>query len=415
MSEYGARGYTCEKPSNIREYKLHIQKVVSEYDRHGIFGSLQKYNFEDMFNSFINESTSQNALEPILGGVDVLKNQSSSINQNTTDLIKNDSRFDGFRHFVENIITDVWKPSDIELAKEKQDYDQAPLDIQFLIKEFVKFFLPSDSKVGSNIMDNVLADIKEREIIIAWTWAAAQEGVHVYAYSDYAKTLDIYTDVYNNTDPLGKYPFVYLKLLWLDLWTNRYIPFRYRLLAVKCTEQIHFVSIFVYIYWIAQTFPTKFKGLVMSNNFIASEESTHGRLASFTNSFLIRKPTKHEAHAIIESSVEIEMMCIRNMREEIKKIVKENNMSSSIFLDSIKEQDLFTLVKFIANIACVEHGVDILYPDVNFIPQSLSWYHKISLDTKTNFFEARSVQYTKVRLFKNDIDSVFESNQTQDF
>jgi ribonucleotide reductase beta subunit family protein with ferritin-like domain len=396
--------YSCNRPVDFVQYAEHVKTILNEFEKNSVCNSHKIFNFQSLLNDLLLEGSSKNATEPILGGINPSDPNCARYN---TELINGkDSTFSEFRLYVEKSITDAWKASDINLANEKADFESATPDLKFIITQTVKFFLPMDSKVGSNTVNNVLVDIIVREIITALIAASHQESTHVYTYTDVAKAIGIYSDVFNNEDPIGKFPFVRLKILWLDLWTNNYVPFRIKILAQKCTEQIHFVSLFIYIYWIEQTYPGKFIGLTSSNKLIAAEESSHGKLASMINNYLVTKPTKEEAHAIIASAVDIEMMCIRDIRTEVEKIVIKHNMGSSAFLQDMSEDDLFTLVKFIANITCKDHGIEVLYPEITHIPKKMSWFHKISLDHKINFFEARNNDYIKVKLQDEELENL---------
>lgn len=372
-----------------------------------LISKLGECNFrKEIARRFLEEGLKLNDQEPILGG---------KINANYEMMIKNNKhdefvldvgdKYHYFRLFFEKTITDAWKASDVDVKNERKSYLKATPDIRFLVKEIVKFNITTDGKVESNTVNNILPSIKKREIYIVVLACTNQESTHIYTYIDIAKALGIYEEIVNGDDPIEKYNFVKLKLDWMDLWMNDKMPFRVRLLAIKCVEQIHFVSFFLYIYWIETMFPNEFEGLVASNKIIAAEESGHGEVASEINKYLVHKLTDEEAHEIIKSAVHIEIRCIEDIISNVERIVNENNMESSLFLTSLKYEDLVSVVKYKANIVCIQHGVEKLYPEINKIPDSLSWYHKISISTKTNNFEKRSLDYIKVKLFEEQVSN----------
>jgi ribonucleotide reductase beta subunit family protein with ferritin-like domain len=118
-------------------------------------------------------------------------------------------------------------------------------------------------------------------------------------------------------------------------------------------------------------------GLCQSNLLISRDEGLHTEFACLLYSKLVNKLSKQEAHRIIREAVKIEKHFIT------KALPCE--------LIGMNAKLMGEYIEFVADRLAVQLG----YSKIYYAQNPFDWMELISMNTKTNFFEARETNYSK--------------------
>jgi ribonucleotide reductase beta subunit family protein with ferritin-like domain len=157
--------------------------------------------------------------------------------------------------------------------------------------------------------------------------------------------------------------------------------FARRLVAFAIMEGIFFSGSFCAIYWIKEQ--NLLPGLTMSNEFISRDEALHCEFACLLYSKLENKMSKDELHLMIKDAVEIE-----------KEFITVSLPCSMIGMNSVLMTEY---IEFVADRLSNMLGYESIYNSKN----PFSFMDKISVDQKTNFFEKRVSEYSKINNTSN--------------
>ena len=137
-------------------------------------------------------------------------------------------------------------------------------------------------------------------------------------------------------------------------------------------------------------------GLCSSNVLISRDESLHVEFAILLYSTLKNKQDQNTVHEIIKEAVEIETEFIT---ESIPcSLLGMNNTLMSEY------------VRFVADRLSVQLGYDKIYDVKNPFP----FMERMSLENKDNFFETRSLDYSKANIGQSHAE-IFDFSITEEF
>jgi ribonucleotide reductase beta subunit family protein with ferritin-like domain len=268
-----------------------------------------------------------------------------------------------------------WKTEDIDLSKDKSDWDTLNTDEQYFIKMILAFFSSSDGIVCENLSLRFSNEIQVPEIRAFYAYQNFMESIHSEMYSI---LIDTYIDDEEEKLKLfqgtAHYPFISLKTQWVTKYINSYdIPFNKRLIAFAITEGIFFSSSFAAIFWLKQK--NILPGLCLSNEYISRDESIHVEHAILLYSKLQNKVLLKDFLDMIHEAVEIEISFICH--------------SIPCRLIGMNSDSMTDYVKFVADRLAVQLGYDKIYHAKN----PFAFMELISIEKKTNFFEHRVSEY----------------------
>jgi ribonucleotide reductase beta subunit family protein with ferritin-like domain len=269
-----------------------------------------------------------------------------------------------------------WNESEIDLSKDKNDWDKLNDNEKHFIKNVLAFFAASDGIVLENLAIRFYKEIQIPEVRTFYSFQMAMESIHSITYS---LLLDTYI-----SDPVEKdkmfrsietIPSVKEKAVWAQKWIESSDSFATRLIAFACVEGIFFSGSFCCIYWLKER--GILPGLCQSNDLIARDEGLHVDFAVLLYSKYIQNKLSDEiVHTIVKEAVSIE---------------------TSFIVDSIPcrllgmNSDLMTeYIKYVSNRLVRQLGHKEIYPDAK---QPFSFMDRICFSSKGNFFEKESTQY----------------------
>ena len=285
-------------------------------------------------------------------------------------------------------IDSFWKAEDIDLSRDYSDWVKMTPDEQHFIKMVLAFFAASDGIIIENLVSRFMTEIQSSEIRAFYAFQNFMENVHSETYSllidTYIKDSDEKHRMFNAID---NYPCIKKKTDWALKWISD-DTFPTRLLAFTIVEGLFFSSSFAAIFWIKQK--NILPGLCLSNEYISRDESLHVAHAVMLYGKLEKRVSKERFVEIMREAVDIE---IEFITEAIPcRLIGMNSKSMILY------------IKFVADRLALQLGYDKIYG----VKNPLDYMDMISLDLKTNMFEARISSYSLA--CKEKVDDIFDFN-----
>ena len=282
-----------------------------------------------------------------------------------------------------------WRPEEIDLSKDLDDWAKLNDDEKHFISMILAFFAASDGIVLENLAQRFMSDVQISEARAFYGFQIAMENIHSESYSllieTYIKDKEQKHKLFN---AIENYPCIKKKSDWAQKWIhdNR-SSFATRLVAFACIEGIFFSGAFSSIFWLKKR--GLMPGLTFSNELISRDEALHCEFAILLYSKLEKKLPKAKIHDIIKECVEIEIEFICE--------------ALPCRLIGMNSELMGQYIQFVADRLCVQLG----YPKIYNVANSLDYMEMISLESKTNFFEKRLGEYALANVNKSDADFDF--------
>lgn len=292
----------------------------------------------------------------------------------------------------------IWTVEEIDMTQDKKEWETLSDNEKQFIENILAFFASSDSIVLENLVSNFCQEITCPEARCFYGVQAFIENVHSEAY---ALMIETFVDDSVRKDQLFRaidtIPCVEKKGQWALQWISKKedkCDLARRLFAFGIVEGMFFSGSFCAIYWLKQK-GKLINSLGKSNEWIARDEGLHLNFAILLYTYIQNRLDKEEAENIMREAVEIE----------------EEFICDSIPVDMIgMSKDLMCqYIRFVADRIMVQFGYDILFECKNPFP----FMQQISLDGKTNFFEARVSEYQIPNRCENDL--CFNVNENEIF
>ena len=270
-----------------------------------------------------------------------------------------------------------WTAEEIDLAQDLTDWNERlNSDERFYIKNVLAFFAASDGIVNENLAENFLKEVQYPEARCFYGFQIAIENVHAETYSllidTYIKDLAEREKLFKAMDNI---PSVKKKADWALKWIQS-DSFAERLIAFAAVEGIFFSGSFCSIFWLKKR--GLMPGLSFSNELISRDEGLHCSFATLLyTKYVKNKLYPDRIREIICDAVEIE-----------KEFVEDSLPVSLIGMNS---KLMKQYIEFVADYWLVELGCPKAYGSEN----PFDFMDMLSLQGKTNFFEARVSEYKK--------------------
>ena len=273
-----------------------------------------------------------------------------------------------------------WRTEEVDLSNDLRDWEKLSDNEKYFIKNVLAFFAASDGIVNENLAENFLGEVQYPEAKFFYGIQLFMENIHSFMYSllidTYISNPDEKDECFHAIDRL---PAVQKKAKWALDWIKN-STFQERLIAFAAVEGIFFSGSFCSIFWLKSR--GLMPGLCDANSLIFKDENLHTDFAiHLLNNHIENKPSESRIKEILLSALEIE-----------KEFITESLPVSLIGMNSnlMKQYLEFVVDGLLVKLGCSK--------EFN-VTQPFKFMEQIAVETKSNFFERRAVEYQK---FKKD-------------
>ncbi len=270
-----------------------------------------------------------------------------------------------------------WTAEEIDLSDDLAHWEKLNDDERFFIENILAFFAGSDGIVLENLGSRFITEIQIPEARTFYSFQMMIESIHSEVYGllidSYVKDTKKKNFLFNAIQTI---PAVKKKADWAIKWIDdKNSSFASRLVAFIVVEGIFFSGSFCAIYWLKSR--GLMPGLTQSNEFIARDEGLHGLFGVLLYKHLkYTQLSEKEIHAIFSEAVEIETEFICD--------------SLPCKLIGMNSDAMTQYIQYVADYWLVNMGYNKLYN----VDNPFDFMNMISLQQKTNFFEARVSEYS---------------------
>ena len=268
-----------------------------------------------------------------------------------------------------------WTAEELDIAADKNDWDNLSKDEKHFIEHILAFFAGSDGIVLENLLENFSTEVQWPEVRCFYAFQGMIENVHSEVYS---LLIDVYVEnpvrKKQLFEAIDEIPAIKRKAEWAKKWMSKKQPFSHRLIAFAVVEGIFFSGSFCAIFWLKNN-GKMVKALGTSNELISRDEGMHTDFAVLLFSYLQNTPDQSTVNDIFIDAVNIEKEFICDSLPNDLQGMNKNLMS--------------TYIEYVADRLLLQLGFKKLYNSKN----PFDFMEKTCLDGKTNFFEKRVSEY----------------------
>ena len=271
-----------------------------------------------------------------------------------------------------------WTPEEIDFSKDQADWAKLTEDEKHFIKQVLAFFAGSDGIVMENLVTRFQGEVSSQVVKLFYSFQNAMEGIHSETYSllidTYVKDEEEKARLFNAIETIDCIKY---KGTWAVGWMGSNQSFGTRLVAFACVEGIFFSGAFCAIFWLKKR--GLMPGLTFSNELISRDEGLHTQFAVALFHTLPEKPAPEIIQSIIIGAVSLE-----------KEFICDALPCSLIGMNS---KMMSQYIEFVADRLAVQLGLKKIYGT----PNPFDFMDLISLEGKTNFFEKKVSDYSRVQ------------------
>ena len=271
-----------------------------------------------------------------------------------------------------------WTPEEIDFSKDQADWAKLTEDEKHFIKQVLAFFAGSDGIVMENLVTRFQGEVSSQVVKLFYSFQNAMEGIHSETYSllidTYVKDEEEKARLFNAIETIDCIKY---KGTWAVGWMGSNQSFGTRIVAFACVEGIFFSGAFCAIFWLKKR--GLMPGLTFSNELISRDEGLHTQFAVSLFHTLPEKPAQEIIQSIIIGAVSLE-----------KEFICDALPCSLIGMNS---KMMSQYIEFVADRLAVQLGLKKIYGT----PNPFDFMDLISLEGKTNFFEKKVSDYSRVQ------------------
>ena len=270
-----------------------------------------------------------------------------------------------------------WTPDEIDFSKDMSDWNKLTDNEKHFIGRVLAFFAGSDGIVMENLVTRFQGEVNSQVVKLFYSFQNAMEGIHSETYSllidTYIKDEEEKAKLFN---AINTVPCIERKAEWALEWMGSDKSFATRLVGFACVEGIFFSGAFCSIFWLKKR--GLLPGLTFSNELISRDEGLHTQFAVSLFHTLENKVSAETIHQIIKHAVELE-----------KEFICDALPCSLIGMNS---KMMSQYIEFVADRLAVQLGT----PKIFGAHNPFDFMDLISLEGKTNFFEKKVSDYSRV-------------------
>ena len=270
-----------------------------------------------------------------------------------------------------------WTPDEIDFSKDHSDWAKLTANEKHFVCRILAFFAGSDGIVMENLVTRFQGEVSSQVVKLFYSFQNAMEGIHSETYSllidTYVKDEEEKAMLFNAINTI---PCIEKKAEWALNWMGSDKSFATRLVGFACVEGIFFSGAFCSIFWLKKR--GLLPGLTFSNELISRDEGLHTQFAVSLFHTLDNKVSESTVHEIIKQAVELE-----------KEFICDALPCSLIGMNA---KMMSQYIEFVADRLAVQLGT----PKIFGAHNPFDFMDLISLEGKTNFFEKKVSDYSRV-------------------
>jgi ribonucleoside-diphosphate reductase beta chain len=297
-----------------------------------------------------------------------------------------------------NAVSCFWTSEEIDLSKDLSDWIKLSENERKFIKSILAFFSSSDTIVNINLAERFVNEVKPLEAKFFYNFQETMENIHSEVYS---LLIDTYIkdskEKYETFNAIEYNKSIKEKAEWCFKWINDHESlFAQRLIAFAIVEGVFFSGAFCSIFWMKER--GKLPGLCFSNELISRDETMHVEFAVLLYKMIENRVDKEVVYDMFKDAVNVEKNFIIN--------------SIPCALLGMNSDLMSTYIEFVADRLIQQLGYDKIFNVHNPFP----FMERISIETRSNFFEARVGEYAKANVGSNTNHSeLYEFSLDADF
>jgi len=285
----------------------------------------------------------------------------------------------------------IWVPNEIDYSGDKAVFEDMNENEQHFFKNILCFFASADALVSENISSSFIDAFKPQVVKACYAFQNYMEMIHAETYSLLLTSMiPDRKEQERLFDTVRNFPVIQKKMDYGKKWITCDCSLAHKLLGYIIFEGIFFSGSFCAIYWNKTKGGAKcLQGLCTANEFIARDEGMHVAFGILLYKKLDVRLGEKEVHKMVDNAVKIE-----------KEFIIDSLPCSLIGMNSSMMSEY---IEYISDYYLVWLGYSKLYNTKN----PFSFMDAISLESKSNFFEARVSNYAKAEVdhtFKCDDD-----------
>lgn len=302
-------------------------------------------------------------------------------------------KYEGIWNYFQTHRSAHWIETEIDLSKDKTDWESLTDDERHYIKYGLAFFAGSDFIINEN-QERDAEEVTVLEYNLFNRDKMSREDIHTLTYAnlieEYVKDPTEKEKLKNATELL---PSIKEKAEWMREFISNG-TFVERLVASAIMEGIFFSGTFCGIFWLRKR--GLMAGLCDANEFIARDEGVHRDFACYIyREFVVNKLSEEILIHMIKNAVKIEQRMVRE--------------SLPVSLIGMNNNLMCQYVEYVADHLCL----NLISKRIFNVEDPFSdWMAAISLKVKTDFFVHRPTSYgsSSIQASKEDIKVRFDDD-----
>jgi ribonucleoside-diphosphate reductase beta chain len=287
---------------------------------------------------------------------------------------------DAVWNMYKKALSSFWTAEEIDLSKDIDDFNKLNDNERMFIKHILAFFSSSDTIVNINLAERFITEVQLLEAKFFYAFQMTIENIHSETYS---LLIDTYfkdaQEKHESFNAIKYIPCVKKKAEWCFKWINDHnSSFAQRLLAFAIVEGVFFSGAFCSIFWLKER--GLMPGLSFSNELISRDEGMHVEFAVLLYSMIKNKLPQDTVHEIMKEAVQVE-----------KNFITESIPCSML---GMNKELMSVYIEFVADRLLSQLDYEKIWNSANPFP----FMERISIETKSNFFESRVSQYSKANV-----------------
>lgn len=278
--------------------------------------------------------------------------------------------------FYKKQLSSMWTNEEIDYTQDIVDWQTKLNDGErHFISHVLAFFASSDSIIIENLCVNFAREVAYPEARMAYSAQQFFEAIHTEGYGLIIDTLiKDRAEKEHLFRAIETIPCVAKKAAWAEKWITSDASFAMRLAAFAIVEGVMFSASFCAIFWLKTR--GLLPGLAFLNALISRDEGMHVDFAVLLyTKHLNHRLDEETMHALVKEAVEIEVEFVTVALD-----VRTIGMNAALMTE---------YVQYVADHLLESMGYERIYG----ARMVFDYMHMISVENKSNFFEARVSEY----------------------